>query len=137
MNGRGVWRRTAIAIAAVASGAVIAMPAVAAPARQRIDIPAQDLGTALTELARRADREIYFSSDLTSGRHARHLRGEFTVEQALNRLLAGSPLGFRRPSLRIPDVAFQVFPLPAHEPWMTGTLVYLHTFWDHDCVGLR
>ena len=95
MNGRGVWRRTAIAIAAVASGAVIAMPAVAAPARQRIDIPAQDLGTALTELARRADREIYFSSDLTQGRHARHLRGDFTVEQALNRLLAGSPLGFR------------------------------------------
>ena len=32
--------------------------------------------------------------------------------------------GFRKPSLRIPDAGFQVFLLPAYEPWMTGTLVY-------------
>ncbi len=50
---------------------------------------------------------------------------------------AGGDLGFRKPSLRIPDVAFQVFPLTAYEPWMTGTLVYSATFWDYDCVGLR
>lgn len=49
----------------------------------------------------------------------------------------GGDLGFRKPSLRIPDVAFQVYPLSAYEPWMTGTLVYSATFWDHDCVGLR
>ena len=46
-------------------------------------------------------------------------------------------LGFRKPSLRIPDAAFQVFPLPAYEPWMTGTLVYAEPFWRHDLVGLR
>jgi putative acetyltransferase len=45
--------------------------------------------------------------------------------------------GFRRPSLRIPDGAFQVVRLSAYEPWMTGTFVYPNTFWDHDCVGLR
>jgi putative acetyltransferase len=45
--------------------------------------------------------------------------------------------GFRKPSLRIPDTAFQVLPLPAYEPWMTGTLVYAEPFWRHDCVGLR
>lgn len=50
---------------------------------------------------------------------------------------AAEPLGFRKPSLRIPDAAFQVATLPAYEPWMTGTLVYHHTFWDLDCVGLR
>jgi putative acetyltransferase len=49
----------------------------------------------------------------------------------------GGELGFRRPSLRIPELAFQVFPLPAYEPWMTGTLVYSRVFWDLDCVGLR
>ena len=49
----------------------------------------------------------------------------------------GGDFGFRKPSLRIPDVAFQVFKLSAYESWMTGTLVYLHTFWDQDCVGLR
>lgn len=45
--------------------------------------------------------------------------------------------GFRKPSLRIPDAAFQVFLLPAYEPWMTGTLVYSEPFWRHDLVGLR
>jgi putative acetyltransferase len=48
-----------------------------------------------------------------------------------------SALGFRSPSLRIPDPGFQVARLPAYEPWMTGTLVYSDTFWALDCVGLR
>jgi putative acetyltransferase len=51
--------------------------------------------------------------------------------------VAGGTLGFRKPSLRIPDAAFQVATLPAYEPWMTGTLVYSEPFWRHDCVGLR
>ena len=46
-------------------------------------------------------------------------------------------LGFRRPSLRTPEPAFRCIRLPAYEPWMTGTLVYSHVFWDLDCVGLR
>ena len=45
--------------------------------------------------------------------------------------------GFRKPSLRIPDWAFQVIKLSAYEPWMTGTFVYAKTFWKHDCVGMR
>jgi putative acetyltransferase len=49
----------------------------------------------------------------------------------------GAARGFRKPSLRIPDDAFQVVALTAYEPWMTGTLVYSATFWVHDCVGLR
>jgi putative acetyltransferase len=42
----------------------------------------------------------------------------------------GGTLGFRRPSLRIPEDAFQVLRLPSYEPWMTGTLVYSRVFWD-------
>ncbi len=49
----------------------------------------------------------------------------------------GAEQGFRKPSLRIPDAAFQAVRLPAHEPWMTGTLVYSETFWRLDAVGLR
>ena len=49
----------------------------------------------------------------------------------------GAEHAFRRPSLRIPEPAFQVLRLPAYEPWMTGTLVYSRVFWDLDCVGLR
>ncbi|HEX5198631.1 MAG TPA: N-acetyltransferase [Actinoplanes sp.] len=45
--------------------------------------------------------------------------------------------GFRKPSLRIPDPAFQVVRLSACEPWMTGTFVYPDAFWEHDSVGLR
>lgn len=45
--------------------------------------------------------------------------------------------GFRRPSLRIPEAGFQVRLLKGYEPWMTGTLVYRHEFWDFDAVGLR
>jgi len=50
---------------------------------------------------------------------------------------AGADLGFRKPSLRIPEAAFQVYPLAAYEDWMTGTLVYSPVFWEHDSVGLR
>lgn len=49
----------------------------------------------------------------------------------------GGGLGFRKPSLRIPDGAFQVITFPGYEPWMTGTLVYAEAFWRHDAVGLR
>jgi putative acetyltransferase len=48
-----------------------------------------------------------------------------------------SELGFRAPSLRIPDAAFQVARLSAYEAWMTGTVAYAETFWALDCVGLR
>lgn len=49
----------------------------------------------------------------------------------------GGDNGFRRPSVRIPERAFQVLKLPSYEPSMSGTLVYSHAFWDLDCVGLR
>lgn len=45
--------------------------------------------------------------------------------------------GFGRPSVRIPDIAFQVVVLPAWEGWMTGPVVYNDTFWAKDFVGLR
>jgi putative acetyltransferase len=45
--------------------------------------------------------------------------------------------GFRAPSLRYPEGAFQVARLSRYEPWMTGTFVYSETFWALDCVGLR
>ena len=59
-----------------------------------IDIQRKDLGSALTELARQSHREIVFSSDLTRGLAAPEIHGQFTVEQALTRLLAGAGLTF-------------------------------------------
>ena len=48
---------------------------------------------------------------------------------------AATPRGFVRPSPRIPEPAFQVVVLDAHEPWMTGPLVFCDPFWVHDCVA--
>ncbi len=45
--------------------------------------------------------------------------------------------GLERPSVRIPAPACQVRLLSAHEPWMTGRLVYPDVFWRVDAVGLR
>jgi putative acetyltransferase len=91
--------------------------------------------------------------------HQGHGIGTRLIEQALTEadrlevplvFLEGSPdyydkrgfqtasaAGFRRPSLRIPDPAFQVAPLSTYQPWMTGTVVYSEPFWALDCVGLR
>lgn len=51
--------------------------------------------------------------------------------------VAGGPLGFERPSVRIPEPAFQVVLGPSYEPSITGRLVYSDRFWLLDCVGLR
>lgn len=51
--------------------------------------------------------------------------------------VAGSTLGLRRPSLRIPGPAFQAVPGAAFEPSMAGTVVYPEIFWALDAVGLR
>jgi putative acetyltransferase len=56
--------------------------------------------------------------------------GRFGFERASTR-------GFTAPSVRIPDAAFQVVPLPAYEPWMTGALIYADVFWAFDCVVPR
>ena len=49
----------------------------------------------------------------------------------------GRELGFTAPSVRIPDEAFMVRPLPSYQTWMTGALVYPDAFWRTDAVGLR
>jgi putative acetyltransferase len=86
--------------------------------------------------------------------------GTAMISQALNQIvehrqepavfLEGSPmyysrfgfepacvLSFRRPSLRTPEAAFQVFRLPSFDASLTGTLVYPDAFWRTDSVGLR
>ena len=72
-----------------------------------------------------------------SGREpAVFLEGSPRYYQRFGFEMAG-PAGFRRPSLRIPEPAFQVRTFASYEPWMTGTLVYPEPFWVLDCVGLR
>lgn len=51
--------------------------------------------------------------------------------------VAGATRSFTRPSVRVPEAAFQVVVLPAWEPWISGALVYPEAFWVMDAVGLR
>ncbi|NYD41636.1 GNAT family N-acetyltransferase [Nocardioides panaciterrulae] len=102
---------------------LVLSPLSVAPAHQR-----SGLGTTLVATALAAARE--------SGAPAVFLEGApgYYGARGFGR---ASEHGFERPSVRIPDPAFQVALLPAHEAWMTGRLVYCDPFWAHDCVGLR
>jgi len=51
--------------------------------------------------------------------------------------VAAGALGFIRPSVRIPEPAFQVRRLPAWSSRLSGQLVYQDAFWLTDSVGLR
>lgn len=59
------------------------------------NIEAQNLGTALTELAKQSNKEIYFSSALTRGKRVARLQANLTLQQALDRLLANTGLSYR------------------------------------------
>lgn len=81
-----------------ACGALAMTPAMAQAqegSKSAYNIASQDLGTALTALARQAGREIYFSADLTRGKKAPAVRGVRDWEEALRRVLAGSGLSYR------------------------------------------
>lgn len=94
-----------------------------APERQRRGVGTALVREALRRLDERAEPLVFLEGD--PGYYARL------------GFRPGGEAGFRKPSLRIPDAGFQVVTLAAHEPWMTGTLVYSAPFWEHDCVGLR
>lgn len=66
----------------------------AAPVRLRM--PAEGLGDALSYLSRAAGVELLFDRSQVAGRRAAALQGVFTPEQALDRLLVGAGMTWRR-----------------------------------------
>ena len=70
---------------------------VAAGAKGRyFDIPAQPAASALNEFAKQADITLIFSYDLVAGESTSLLKGRFTVDAGLTRLLTGTPLSYRQ-----------------------------------------
>lgn len=98
-------------------------PLAVLPERQGIGIGASLVRAALSAAEELGDPAVF-------------LEGSWDYYGRLG-FLAATPLGFTRPSPRIPEPAFQVVIFATHEPWMTGPLVYPDAFWMTDSVGLR
>jgi len=73
-------------------------PAFADNALRHFDIQAQAAASALTEFARQADITLVFSTILVADRQTLSVRGDFTVQSALRKLLEGSGLTFTQVS---------------------------------------
>lgn len=82
---------------------------------QEFDIPAGDLAAALRRIASEAEVILSFTPEQTQGKKTAGLRGRYTMEQALNVVLAGSGLQAERNAngnyaLRTASVAQSVLP---------------------------
>jgi putative acetyltransferase len=102
---------------------LVLSPLSVAPHRQ-----ARGLGTALLETAVAEAERL--------GAPAVFLEGDWTY-YGRRGFMAATPLGFTRPSPRIPEPAFQVRLLPSYDESVRGPLVYCEAFWTTDTVGLR
>ncbi|MBK1674907.1 TonB-dependent siderophore receptor [Ectothiorhodospira shaposhnikovii] len=113
-------RGTLIALLTVSAGQAVlvecaraAEPSATASEHQRYDIAAGPLDETLANFAARAGINITMPPEFVAGKRSPGLQGEFTVAQALNRLLAGTGLDAMgsgksfvlRPSPRVNDEA--------------------------------
>jgi outer-membrane receptor for ferric coprogen and ferric-rhodotorulic acid len=107
-------------------GAVLAaLMLCAAPAHAQgvpLDLPALDLNRALERLAEATGMQVLYPSALTEGLRSAPLRGHYTLDEALQRLLDGTGLGFRR----TPDGAILI-EREAADPRQIGTLLVAGT----------
>ena len=82
------------AAAAIIVGGMAATPASANAAPIQFEIARQSLGSALNQLALRFDRQLVLESGLVRNRTTAGLKGQYTLEQALDRLLVGTGLNY-------------------------------------------
>lgn len=76
----------------LATGAVLS--AFAQSGQISIDIPSQDLSTALTALAEQTNLQVLYASELAGGRMTKGAVGTMTPEEAVQRLLEGTGLQY-------------------------------------------
>jgi len=78
------------------AAALLVHSALADTATFAFDIPREDLALALNQIAKQSHIEIAYSAELTRGKISPSLKGTYTSEQALKKLLKGSGLHVRR-----------------------------------------
>jgi iron complex outermembrane receptor protein len=71
---------------------IAVLPAVAEPARQRFDLPAGTAVVMLKRAAQQAGLEIAYSAAAVQGVQTQPVAGEFTPREALERMVAATPL---------------------------------------------
>jgi len=87
-----------LGLGGLSTGAVLAQTSTAARGPTRTyHIGAQALGSALQEFASQAGLQLMFSESDVAGMQTSGLQGNFSADQALQRLLAGSGLVFEFP----------------------------------------
>lgn len=64
------------------------------PPKQHFEIPAGDLSTALMTFSRQTDLQLLYLSEMAKGRQTQGLQGDYTLDEALHTLLAGTGLQF-------------------------------------------
>lgn len=60
----------------------------------QLNIPAQDLNGALQQLALASQHKLFYKAELVEGKTAPALNGDYTAEQAIQKLLTGTNLGY-------------------------------------------
>lgn len=86
----------ALSISVAALSAPLAPAAAAQEQRQSYDLPAQPLARSLREISMRSGRNIAAPAELLRGRTAPAIRGDYTLDEVVDALLAGSGLTARR-----------------------------------------
>lgn len=76
----------------VAAAAVVCSAAPAATQTYEFNLEAQDLDTALQQVAHISGKEVMYAADVVSGKRAPGLHGSLTVEEAIKTLLNGTDL---------------------------------------------
>lgn len=90
-----IRNRTHLALALVCAGLFPSVTCGAEPVAYTLHIASQPLDSALQEFARQTGIQVLFFSSLTDGRRALALDGTYTVDMAMDALLADSLLTFR------------------------------------------
>ncbi len=90
------WKTLNLCSVAAAALLSMAMPAAAQTATYKFDIPAEDLGAALRAFGQVSGEQIIFSEGDVAGRSSSALSGAYSADEALKRLIAGTPLVVRR-----------------------------------------
>jgi outer membrane receptor protein involved in Fe transport len=101
-------------------GTTTAAPAEARSAEYQLDIPSQNLNDALQALALASRHKLLYSSELVEGKRNPALKGQFTTEEAVKALLAGSHLSYEVTSDGLVLIRASEAPSRGNAPASTG-----------------